>query len=141
MQDLTAVNRLKLRSSYGSTGSLNIPAYSSQTRYSFLGQYIYDGELGSVLQNIGNPNLGWQEKREWNIGLDASFLNERLELRFDHYRGLTNNTIIPVSLAPSVGLSSYFENLGKIRNEGYELYGRFKAFENKEQGILWSIFC
>ncbi len=141
MQDLTTVNRLKLRSSYGSTGSLNIPAYSSQTRYSFLGQYIYDGELGSVLQNIGNPNLGWQEKREWNIGLDASFLNERLELRFDHYRGLTNNTIIPVSLAPSVGLSSYFENLGKIRNEGYELYGRFKAFENKEQGILWSIFA
>lgn len=141
MQNVANVNRLKLRTSYGSTGSLNIPAYSSQTRYSFLGQYIYDGSLGSVLQNIGNPNLGWQEKREWNIGVDASFLSERLELRFDHYRGLTNNTIIPVSLAPSVGLTSFFENLGKIRNEGYELYARFKAFENREEGILWSIFA
>lgn len=141
LKNMESIDRLKLRSSYGSTGSLNIPAYSSQTRYSFLGQYIYDGEMGAMLQNIGNPNLGWQEKRELNIGLDLSLFKERLDVRLDHYRGVTNHTIIPISLAPSLGLGSYYDNLGKIKNEGYEINARYKLLDKKEKGILWSVFA
>ncbi|MBP3942621.1 SusC/RagA family TonB-linked outer membrane protein [Sphingobacteriaceae bacterium WQ 2009] len=140
LKDHTFINRLKLRAGIGATGSLNIPAYSSQTRYSYQGNYMYNGSQGANLVNIGNPNLGWQDKVQLNVGLDLVLWKEKVDLRFEHYIGTTNSTITPVSLAPSVGVNSYYENLGKIKNTGYELSLRYKAFERKEKGILWSIF-
>lgn len=133
------VNRLKLRASYGSSGSLNIPAYRAQTRYSFGVDNIYDGEIGAAIIGLGNKNLSWQDIRTLDIGADVTLFNERLDMRFDYYRSITNNTITSVSLAPSNGFTDYSENLGKIQNTGYELYGRYKIIDNKQKRILWTI--
>jgi len=132
-------NRLKLRGSYGSSGSLNIPAYRAQTRYSFGVDNMYDGDLGAAIMGLGNRELGWQDVRTLNLGVDAFLFKERLDLRFDFYRSVTNNTITSVSLAPSNGFSDYSENLGKIQNTGYELYARYKLIDNKKEGIIWSV--
>lgn len=134
-----SVSRLKLRASYGSSGSLNIPAYRAQTRYSFGVGNIYDGDLGAAIMGLGNASLGWQDVRTLNLGLDATLFNERLDMRFDRYRSITNNTITNVSLAPSNGFSDYSENLGKIQNTGYELYARYKILDNKQKGLIWSV--
>ncbi|SMC96782.1 SusC/RagA family TonB-linked outer membrane protein [Pedobacter africanus] len=133
------VNRLKLRASYGSSGSLNIPAYRSQTRYTFGVENVYDGDLGAAIMGLGNKELGWQDVRTLNLGLDMTLFKERLDMRFDHYRSITHNTITSVSLAPSNGFSDYSENLGKIQNTGYELFARYKIIDNKQKGLLWSV--
>lgn len=133
------VNRLKLRGSYGSSGSLNIPAYRAQTRYSFGVDNIYDGELGAAIMGLGNRELGWQDVRTLNLGVDVALMKERLDMRFDFYRSITNNTITSVSLAPSNGFADYSENLGKIQNTGYELSARYKLIDNKKEGIVWSV--
>lgn len=133
------INRLKLRASYGSTGSLNIPAYRAQTRFNFGVDNVYDGELGAAIMGLGNTELSWQEVKTLNIGSDITLFSERLDMRFDYYKSLTENTITSVSLAPSNGFSDYAENLGKIQNTGFEFSTRFKIIDNKTEGILWSI--
>jgi TonB-linked SusC/RagA family outer membrane protein len=134
-----AINRLKLRASYGSTGSLNIPAYSAQSRYTFGVNTSYYGDLGAILISPGNKALSWQNVYKLNIGLDAVLLRERLDLRLDLYREDTRNTLTQITLAPSTGFSSYSENLGNIQNKGLEFNVRLKLIENKAQGILWSV--
>lgn len=133
------VNRLKLRASYGSSGSLNIPAYRSQTRYTFGVDNVYDGELGAAIMGLGNPDLSWQDVRTLNLGTDVTLFRDRLDLRFDYYKSVTENTITSVSLAPSNGFRDYAENLGKIQNTGFEFSGRYKILDEKSKGLLWSV--
>nr|WP_121272904.1 SusC/RagA family TonB-linked outer membrane protein [Pedobacter schmidteae] len=139
LADNVNVNRLKLRSSYGSSGSLNIPAYSAQTRYNFSTGNIYDGELGASIMGIGNSDLSWQDVRKFNIGLDMLLFKERLDVRIDHYRTMTKNTITQVTLAPSTGFLSYSENFGKIQNTGYEFAARYKIINQTQNGIFWTV--
>ncbi|WP_169305556.1 SusC/RagA family TonB-linked outer membrane protein [Sphingobacterium alkalisoli] len=134
------VNRLKLRGSYGTTGSLNIPAYGAQTRYTYSSTSSYYGDLGAVITNLGNRGLSWQNVYKLNLGLDASILRERLDLRLDMYREITRNSLTTITLAPSTGFSSYSENLGKIQNTGFEFSTRYKIIEKKEKGTLWSVY-
>lgn len=133
------INRLKLRASYGSTGSLNIPAYGAQSRYTFGVNTSYYGNLGAVLVSPGNRALSWQNVYKLNVGLDAVLFRERLDFRLDLYQEDTRNTLTQITLAPSTGFSDYAENLGNIRNKGLEFNVRFKLVENKAAGVLWSV--
>lgn len=133
------INRLKLRASYGSTGSLNIPAYRAQTRYDFGVNNVYDGQLGASIMGLGNKELGWQQVLSLDMGADMELFKDRLSIRFDFYRSITNNTIANITLAPSTGFSDYSENQGKVQNIGYELFGRYKILDNKKTGLIWSV--
>jgi len=132
------VNRLKVRASYGSTGSVNVPAYSAQSRYTFGTATSYYSELGATLSGLGNSKLSWQNVFKANIGLDATLMKERLDLRFDLYRENTRDALTQITLAPSTGFSNYSENLGEIQNTGFEFYARYKILDNKAKGLLWS---
>ena len=133
------VNRLKLRASYGSSGSINVPAYQAQTRYDFTTGDIYDGQLGASIKGLGNSNLSWQDVRTANFGTDIVLFNENLDVRLDHYRSLTKNSITQITLASSTGFSSYAENLGEIENTGYEANVRYKIINRQQEGIVWSV--
>lgn len=133
------VNRLKLRASYGSSGSINVPAYQAQTRYDFTTGDIYDGQLGASIKGLGNPHLSWQDVRTANFGTDIVLFNENLDVRLDHYRSLTKNSITQITLASSTGFSSYAENLGEIENTGYEANLRYKIINRQQEGIVWSV--
>ena len=136
---MPAVNNLRLRATYGSTGSLNIPAYSAQTRYNFGVNSSYYGELGAVMASLGNTALSWQEVRKLNFGLDATLLRERLSVRIDAYRERTENAITQVSLAPSTGFVNFPENLGRLENKGLEFSVRYRIIDNRVKGIMWSV--
>ncbi|MFD2598208.1 SusC/RagA family TonB-linked outer membrane protein [Sphingobacterium corticis] len=137
----SSVNRLKLRGSYGTTGSLNIPAYGAQTRYGFGVGNIYYDELGAGITNLGNKLLTWQNVYKLNLGLDVLLWQEKLDLRIDLYQEITANALTQISLAPSTGFSSYAENMGKIQNRGFEFSTRYKLLENKTNGTLWTVFA
>ncbi|MND61342.1 TonB-dependent Receptor Plug Domain protein [compost metagenome] len=134
------VNRLKLRGSYGTTGSLNIPAYSAQTRYNFGVESGYYDDLGATIGNLGNHDLSWQNVKKLNVGIDAILFKQKLDLRFDLYKDITENSLTSLTLAPSTGFSSFSENLGKVENNGFEFSARYKIIEKKETGTLWSIY-
>ncbi len=134
------VNRLKVRGSYGTTGSLKIPAYSAQTRYNFGVESGYYDDLGATIGNLGNHDLSWQNVKKLNVGIDAILFKQKLDLRFDLYKDITENSLTSLTLAPSTGFSSFSENLGKVENNGFEFSARYKILEKKETGTLWSIY-
>lgn len=133
------VNTLRIRASYGSTGSLNIPAYSAQWRYTYGVDNLYFNDIGAVLQGLGNETLKWQNVYKLNIGLNALLFREKLDVRVDLYRENTKNALSPVTLAPSTGFANYQENLGEVVNKGFEFAVRYRLLQNNAKGLLWTV--
>ncbi len=141
LKNVSAIDRLRLRTTYGATGSLEIPPYSALTQYTYSVSNTYDGNIGVALENIGNPNLGWQQKNELNAGLDLEMLNTRFTLRAEYYHSITSQAITQLTLAPSVGANSYHENFGKIGNQGVELALQYRLINDSRRNIFWTLFA
>lgn len=123
------LNNLKIRVGYGETGGAGIDAYDS---WSILSQGIIG--LGSEQitsysypQNLSNAALTWERSKNTNIGIDASFLDNRIELTADYYVTNTEGVIWEQNLPITSGgytASEYFtinRNIAETRNKGLEL--------------------
>lgn len=115
------LNRLKIRGSVGVTGSQNFNAYQALSTYQYYTSDRYFAWMGSYLMGLGNPNLKWQSQLQYNIGVDAEFFKHRLKLTGDYYTRRTDGLVSSVNLPLSSGFTSYVENIGSIRNQGFEL--------------------
>ncbi len=122
------LDNLKIRVGYGETGAAGINAYSS---WSILQQGIIG--LGSEQitsyyypQKLSNANLGWERSKNTNIGIDAAFLNNRIELTLDYYITNTDDVIwtqsLPVTNGGYNATTSYTmdSNIAKTKNVGLE---------------------
>ena len=123
------VERLKIRGSLGSTGNQNFSTNASVATYSYYLESLYQGFSGSYLMNLANPGLQWQSKFDYNIGFDAEIQN--LSLRFDYYESYTENLITDVTLPYSTGFNSVKENLGKVKNSGFEVNASYLVWANE----------
>ncbi|WP_185955140.1 SusC/RagA family TonB-linked outer membrane protein [Solitalea koreensis] len=137
IKKLNVFDRLKLRSSIGSTGSQNFSSYQSIATYKYYLDKIYQGYLGAYLMGLANDDLKWQQKMDYNVGLDASFL-KKFSTRLDYYQSITQNTLIDYSLPPSTGFSNVKENLGKIRNIGVEAMLTYNVYSNPKNKTFLS---
>ncbi|WP_236778436.1 SusC/RagA family TonB-linked outer membrane protein [Pseudalgibacter alginicilyticus] len=113
------VEQLKLRGSLGSTGNQNFNTNQSIVTYAYYQDKFYQDNPGSYLLNMGNSELQWETKFDYNIGLDTKI--ENLTLRLDYYESYTENLITDITLPYSTGFNSVNENLGKVKNSGIEL--------------------
>lgn len=128
------LNTLKLRASYGVTGSQAFSPYQALIMYQYLNEYRYRDYIGASMIGLGNPNLKWQQTYQVNLGLDLSLFNDRISFSGNYYRKLSKGLLTDVTLPPSLGYDSYRENLGEVQNEGYELDSRFTVLKSKD---LW----
>lgn len=115
------VNVLKIRGSYGLTGSQAYDPYQAMIMYQYYTQDRYQYNIGALMMGLGNSDLKWQQTANLNIGADVSFWNDRLSFSFNYYRNESKNLLTDVTLPPSLGYGTYKENLGKVENKGYEL--------------------
>jgi len=114
------LNDAKFRVSYGLTGNDRIGDYDAIQRYSF-GQYYYDGVSGVVPNTLfGNNTLGWETTKQFNLGVDLSFFNNRLSIVADYYDKLTTDLLYSAPLPDESGYSSVKVNVGSIKNKGFE---------------------
>ena len=115
------VNQMKLRASYGMVGNADIPNYRTISQYNN-GSTIFNNSLNSyvVLSNLGNKDLKWESSRQFNIGLDISFLNNRLETIIDYYHKSTKDLLFEKQVPYTTGYSTTWTNLGEIINKGFE---------------------
>ena len=111
--------QLKIRGSLGSTGNQNFNTNASIATYTYFLESLYQGNIGSYLQKMANSMLQWESKFEYNAGFDAKI--KKLTLKFDYYRSNTENLITDITTPPSTGFSSVKENIGKVKNTGFEL--------------------
>ncbi|MET0393211.1 MAG: SusC/RagA family TonB-linked outer membrane protein, partial [Chitinophagaceae bacterium] len=116
-----ALSDLKLRASYGATGSTAISPYQTLNRL-FSGNVIFGDQLyvalapGTTLPG----NLKWETTNQFDAGLDASLLNSRLRFSADFYVKRTKNLLNTVQLPASMGYQSTLQNVGEIENRGME---------------------
>ena len=70
LKDVAFINRLKIRGSYGLTGSQNYNPYQAMTTYKYLTGERYHHTVGAEVMALGNEKLGWQRTLQQNYGLD-----------------------------------------------------------------------
>ncbi|MFD1145475.1 TonB-dependent receptor [Larkinella insperata] len=125
MKSVPFVNDLKLRVGYGITGNQGIPNYQSLVRLSTGNFYLNDDGVWRQTygpSNNPNPNLRWERKQEFNVGLDFALFKGRLTGAFEVYRRRTSDLLgsFNTQLPPFVQ-STLFTNVGVIDNNGVEL--------------------
>ncbi|MDR1557120.1 MAG: TonB-dependent receptor [Tannerellaceae bacterium] len=122
MQDLTWLDKLKLRVGYGQTSNQAVDPYKTlgllDTRpYNFGDTYA----TGYYVSQLPNPELGWEYSETWNYGLDFSLLNNRVSGTVEYYVQNTKDVLLSVALPRTSGVSSYTANIGETQNKGFEL--------------------
>jgi TonB-linked SusC/RagA family outer membrane protein len=117
MSKFNFIELLKLRASYGLTGNDDIGNYTARQYY--VSQNLL-GMQGLVRGNIGNPQLQWEQNKKANIGIDASFLNERLSVSIDAYQNTTDKMVVYEPQPTAAGFNYAITNNGGMRSKGLE---------------------
>lgn len=119
--NIDPINFLKLRVSYGITGNNQIGNYTFMPN---MGEYnyVFDDTLtpGISISSIGNSELAWERNKQFDIGMDISFLNNRITLSYDYYRKVTDGLIMDMPIPRGSGFSSIKTNVGIIDFWGHE---------------------
>lgn len=138
LKDVSWLDLLKVRASYGISGNQGISAYQTLSRY---GQhkYYYDGSwttaigpgyqsgytgqdgIYAVWSGIPNTGLKWETTSQLDLGFDANVLDGRLNLTFDWYYKHTSDLLRQRNIAPSSGYDKMWVNDGEILNKGIEI--------------------
>lgn len=116
--NVDAINELKLRVGYGTTGNSAIGNFASRGLYSASGSYL--GSTGLRPTQLANANLGWEEAKEINIGLDYELFDGRLYGAIDAYQKDNTELLFDRPLPSDSGYGDITENIGKVRNTGIE---------------------
>ena len=123
LKSIVWIDRVKLRVSYGVNGNQAISAYSTLPTMS--GQNFLDNNekplIGFYPNKLGDPVLGWETTRSFNIGLDHSFLKGRLSGTIDAYSTATENLLLNCAIPQINGVGSITKNIGKTTGQGIEL--------------------
>ncbi|MFT4093625.1 MAG: TonB-dependent receptor [Niabella sp.] len=122
MQNISKINNLKLRLSYGRSGNEAISVYQTISTSSSV-MFPYNGEttIGVVSSVMGNGDLHWESITTLNLGLDFGVLNDRINGSVDIYKGRSKDLLMKRSLPNITGYTYVWDNLGKTSNSGIEI--------------------
>ena len=133
--DAPVFSMLKLKASYGSQGNDAIGSYMYTDLYSVSN----DGNDGiSIMFGAkGNPNITWETNANLNVGAEFGLWNDRLTGSIDYFYRLTSDMLFSVPVAPSMGYSSYYDNIGDMANTGIEVVLNGDIFRTRN--VVWSV--
>ncbi len=137
LKDNDLINVLRLRASYGQTGSQQFSAYQALQTYQYYTGDKYLDRSGAYLVAMGNENLKWQMTDQFNVGVEFSILNSRVNATFDYYYKTTSALLSSRDLPRSTGYSSYIDNIGSVTNSGFETSLNGYVFRNTQTGLVW----
>jgi TonB-dependent starch-binding outer membrane protein SusC len=140
IKNISFINDLKLRLSYGETGNaFGLGAYNAQRLYNKSGTYYNNGVFAASFRSTqgSNPDLQWEVTATKNLGLDYGLLKGKITGSIDLYEKTTTNMVFPFSVAQSIDPSGFlWLNVGKIRNRGIEFSVNVNAVNTKN--FSWS---
>jgi TonB-linked SusC/RagA family outer membrane protein len=129
MKNIKPINDLKLRLGYGLLNNQNINEYAYGSTLNTVATALSGNS--QLTATTGNPDVKWETTKGYNVGLDASILNRRVEFTFDAYYKRTDNLLLSLTLplySGTVDITSYapgsirspYINIGSVSNKGYE---------------------
>lgn len=137
IKDLGFVDLLRVRGSYGYTGSVKFDSYQAMSTYFYSINYLHYAGVGAVPIAMANPDLTWQTTKKFNIGLTSSLFGDRFNVNADYYRENTDDMLIDVSLPPSSGATTVKNNFGRQESNGIEFSLWGKIIQTRDWG--WNI--
>ncbi len=140
-EDNNNVNEFRLRANVGETGGDNFYAYQALTTYKYITDRNYRFNNGAYIKALGNEDLKWQTTLKRNAGMDLALLNNRLMVSGNYYYDTTKDLLTQVTVAPSIGFSSFTSNMGDVLNKGYEINLSGVIFRNIPKNISVSLFA
>ncbi len=132
------MNTLKLRASYGQTGNQGGIGNASGQNLLASG-YNYFGKPGLAAVNLFNEHLTWEKGIATNIGIDAGFLGNRINLSLNYYNKTTNDLLYRLPVSHESGFRNMLSNAGKIRNQGIEVELDALIINNKD--FSWDVYA
>lgn len=133
--DLPVFDQFKLRGSYGVTGQDAPFNGISKLRFGPEGNFFVDGDF---VQSFGpvsnaNPDLKWEENREWNVGIDLQALDERLSASFEYYEKNTEDLLFEVQVpVPPNLFPTTWRNVGELENKGFDANVEYAVIQGNE---------
>ncbi len=121
IQNMNVFSNLKLRFSYGEVGNDDIDPYSTQALVSTTTYNFGSDETGAAPSSLANRELGWEHSREYNLGMEFGWMNNRISLTADLYNRKTKGLIINRGIPTDTGYSTITGNFASTRNKGIEL--------------------
>ena len=126
---LNVMDYFKIRASWGQVGNQNIGNYMYLAPMAFNNYYYNFGnqlgsdadQWGAVPTRIGNENITWETSEQFDVGFDARFFNQRLNVNFDFYIKTTKDWLVQPPVLATVGTGAPFINGGDVKNTGVEL--------------------
>ncbi|WP_418698032.1 SusC/RagA family TonB-linked outer membrane protein [Bacteroides sp.] len=145
MEDVSWVNNLSFKVSYGQQGNDDIlklvnGVYTSDY---YLWQSLYDlswansNQIGGLVSTLENKNVSWEKSGNFNIGVEASFFDSRLNINAEYYNKKTTDMLLNYPMATSTGFSGYNANVGDMRNSGFEF--EIKGTPIKTNDFTWNV--
>lgn len=137
IRDLNLFSNLKLRASYGRSGSQGIDSFVTLEAYEPVPSVFNNSVVAGVRRNRpSNPDLRWETTDQLDIGLEMGFFKNRLNLEFDYYKKTTNDLLLPRQIASQSGFNDRLENVGSIENKGVELL--INSYNISKDDFQWS---
>ncbi len=126
---LNVMDYFKIRASWGQVGNQNIGNYMYLAPMAFNNYYYNFGttlgsdadQWGAVPTRIGNEEITWETSEQFDVGFDARFLNQRLNVNFDFYIKTTKDWLVQPPVLGTVGTGAPYINGGDVKNTGVEL--------------------
>ncbi len=142
--DIKEINVLKFRASYGVLG--NTPSdytasgksnyHPSKELYSITNQYNKYPVVSA--DQLGNDDLTWEKTYSTNFALDIRFL-DRFDINMEYYIKDTKDLLYYVTLPATAGFKGYWENIGAVKNQGFEFMFGADIFKGTDNGFAWHI--
>ncbi|MEH6305818.1 SusC/RagA family TonB-linked outer membrane protein [Olivibacter sp. CPCC 100613] len=133
------IQELRLFTNTGVNGTDAFLANMTLSSYVLSPGQVYYKEFGLSYFNEGNPDLHWPQIHSWSVGGTGKLFDGRIAFSYAYYSKVTDRMISLITVAPSVGLpnDSYFENMGKVQNRGFEAAATIKVMENSKKTLSW----
>lgn len=137
MNDVDAISTLKLRTSWGLTGSQAINPYATRSPFSGTEYPFSMGTSSSGIQtsNPANRDLKWETTEQFNVGFDFGMFDNRLLLEADYYFKTTTNLLLNKRVPSYQGGGFIVSNVGSIRNTGFDFSLISKIIEKRELSL------
>lgn len=128
--NVKGIDYLKLTGGYEVSGNDDIDYYATRTYFSNF-QFL-DKATGILLTNIQNPKLQWETTKRYNIGLQASMLNNRLNVGIEYFHSNTDNLLTRKSVSDITGVSTMWSNDGSLSNRGVDFNVNAMLVQHKD---------
>ncbi|MCL2727578.1 MAG: SusC/RagA family TonB-linked outer membrane protein, partial [Bacteroidales bacterium] len=135
--DVPWVDELKLKVSMGQNGNDQIGGSYNRYEDAYSVENV-GGQIALMFAYPGNPNITWETRTAINTGIEFQLFKGRLSGGVDYYNNITSDMLSAVSVPYSLGYSSYWANVGSMRNQGIEIELRGDIIRTKD--FHWSMY-